>query len=284
LSLEMITGLSASQIEGKVMIVHQLDGGRIACGIIEAQPAPKTLYVNSFVPYPGYAGDLMNVQGTVTVYSSGKGMFAKHSMTFDLTGLGPDCVAGAADDIKNGCGIHIHTGTNCVDASTVGGHYHASNVPDPWGAIVYVADNTGAAKVSIADGSELSLDMITGLSWSQILGRAMIVHSLDGGRIACGIIEEEPAPTTLYVNSFVPYPGYACVDCGFDVQGTVTIYSTGSGISAKNSMTFDLTGLGPDCVAGAADDIKNGCGIHIHTGTNCVDASTVGGHYHASNV
>jgi len=34
--LEMITGLSGSQIEGKVMIVHQLDGGRIACGIIEA--------------------------------------------------------------------------------------------------------------------------------------------------------------------------------------------------------------------------------------------------------
>merc|ERR1712232_200222 len=103
---------------------------------------------------------------------------------WDLTGVDTACVAGAADDVTNGCGVHVHTGTSCAVASEVGGHYFNSSslTSDPWLSIVYVADDSGNSKGSAT--------VSTGLTLSQLVGRAFVVHELDSGaRVGCAVLK-----------------------------------------------------------------------------------------------
>merc|ERR1719384_940317 len=138
------------------------------------------LFVESFQKYPGYAGDL-NVQGWVTIESiPGSQTTAKQVLRWSLTGLDSRCSVGAGDNVKNGCGIHIHSGTNCQE--NIGGHFFSDSLnDDPWAPIVYVA---GTGSQDETDGVEV----ISGRSSSDIAGRTIVVHELNGGRIACGVI------------------------------------------------------------------------------------------------
>merc|ERR1712046_564712 len=98
-------------------------------------------------------------------------------LIWDLTGLDPTCTAGAGDDVTNGCGIHVHSGMTCADASLVGGHYYSSALSsDPWANVVYVADSTSASVGHTV--------VTTGLTLDAIVGHAFVVHHSDGSRIA----------------------------------------------------------------------------------------------------
>lgn len=148
---------------------------------------PSTLQkVLSFSKYPGYSGNL-DVAGAMTVTTINPGNTPATSgqiLIWSLTGLDNACVANVANNVKNGCGIHIHTGTSCASHDDVGGHYYKDADEDPWAPVVYVADSDGSSDIT----GEAGL-VTTGLSSQDIEGRVMVVHQLESGaRIACGVI------------------------------------------------------------------------------------------------
>merc|ERR1719343_1157378 len=193
------------------MVVHALgSGARIACGRIGMKTAVDQpgLEVDRFVVYPGYVGKL-HVSGTLKIEgASGSSKTATQTLTWNLKGLDTACKAGAADRVKNGCGIHVHHGSSCKSADDVGGHYFSGALStDPWAGVRYVAG---------ADGTSVQttgVNVVTGNSNGDITGRVMVVHELESGRrIACGVIKMAPPPSyqgTVFVPKFVKYPGYA---------------------------------------------------------------------------
>jgi len=119
------------------------------------------------------------VAGTITIMGiSGTDATAKQTL------LDTDCVSNAADNVTNGCGIHVHTGTRCALA---GGHFYSSAITsDPWLPVGYVATADGSSDESTG------VEVVRGLSNGDITGRVMVVHELtSGARIACGVIQQK---------------------------------------------------------------------------------------------
>jgi hypothetical protein len=261
-SATVMTGLKLSDLVGKVFVVHQLtDGGRIACGILQA--APTMLSVSSgIVPYPGYTGDL-TVSGTVTLTGD-----TTQTLKIDLAGLDTDCVYGAGDNVANGCGIHVHSGMSCDVADDVGGHYYSSDLSaDPWSDVVYVTDSTGK--------NSSSQTVETGYTLWELSGRAFVIHELTTGtRIACGVLK---AGEMVSLGSFSSYPGYT--GSLTSVAGTVSVASSGV---VSQVYSWDLTSVDTSCTDGAGDAVTNGCGVHVHSGSTCDTADDVGGHYYTA--
>lgn len=211
-----------------------------------------------FDAYPGYTGDL-NVAGSTAVVKT-KGTDSL-KVIFDLKGVEAECTD---------CGLHIHTGTTCATADEVGGHYwDASVVEDQWLAsfgAVYNADEDGEAKGNFK--------IVTGYGYEENLGHAVVIHASDGSRIGCGVLSAGKsakrgcgkAPTKLEacVSTFDAYTGELT-----DVKGRVKVKFDKDGGSALK-FEANLKNADADCET---------CGIHIHTGTSCEDASAQGGHY-----
>lgn len=149
----------------------------------------KILAAATFVPYPGYTGPLA-VAGTVAITTED----TTQTIEMAFTGLDTAC-AGGAGSAANSCGVHIHSGKTCSDASLVGGHYYTGDVmADPWTSVAY----------SSADGTFVStLSVDTGGAASDVRGRAFVVHGHNGGRIACALLL---APMALSPPSPSPSP------------------------------------------------------------------------------
>lgn len=140
----------------------------------------------SFVKYFTYetSGGLLAVSGSVRAIES-KGKL--HQMWYDLEGVDGQCDSEPDPTVSNSCGIHIHIGASC-DADA-GGHLFNPATggleTDPWGVGAYTA-------VSRTNGGFTAKSSFTvpntGLSAADIIGRTVIVHGKDGGRIACGIL------------------------------------------------------------------------------------------------
>jgi len=135
-------------------------------------------------PYPGYEGDL-KVRGDVNAYLAESG---NAYVTYTLYGLEDACKT-TPEGVANACGIHIHEGKTCDDASAVGGHYYATD-SDPWGTLGYKTNifgtASGSVKAAIGQGEDIA-------------GRAVVVHDSTGGRVACALL-----PTKLEVSSNLP--------------------------------------------------------------------------------
>eukprot|EP00439_Symbiodinium_sp_Y106_P034364 s478_g4.t1 len=163
------------------------------------------------------------------------------TLSWMLSGGDPRC--NETCTAANCCGVHIHVGKTCSVASDVLGHYWTTGGTDPW---------------------------LTTLG-ADVSGRAMVIHDFDGGRIACGII------ANASVGGFEAYPGY---DGNLATAGVMQVYSK----DVTQSLTWTLgPGLiltaGLDTRCSAACTAANCCGVHIHVGTNCSDAATIGGHH-----
>merc|ERR1719201_1231520 len=98
------------------------------------------------------------------------------SFYYSLTGVDPACTTGGDSAVPNSCGIHIHAGKTCADASLVLGHYFTGDVTDdPWvNDVDYQSDAHGFTS------STLHVD--TGATAAQVNGRAMVIHAKDGSR------------------------------------------------------------------------------------------------------
>jgi hypothetical protein len=130
--------------------------------------------------YPGYSGDLQ-VTGEVNAYLSRAG---NAYVTYDLKGLEDACKT-TPEAVGNACGIHIHEGKTCDDASAVGGHYYdaGSISSDPWSPLGYnsrYGRAHGSVKAAIGKGEDIA-------------GRAMVVHDSTGARVACALLPSKLA-------------------------------------------------------------------------------------------
>jgi len=170
------------------------------------------------------------------------------------------------------CGVHIHTGTTCDDASLVGGHYWDSvgdTVADPWTSTYGAVYNTDGEGMDDA-----MYPLNSGYDFDDNLGHAVVVHASDGTRIGCGVLSQGrgaalscKAEKTILETCITKYPEY---DGDLDISGKVKVRFEHEDMKFR----YRLRGADTDCV---------GCGIHIHTGTTCDDASLVGGHYRDVN-
>jgi len=160
-------GLPNTEVLGKTLIVHDHTGARIACGIIDEGG-------DMFGKYPGYKGNL-EVLGSTKVADGEDG---DQIVEWWLTGVDPACTEPKADTALS-CGIHIHKGTSCSQDAL--GHYFNNTInEDPWKGVTYKTEANG--------GAEGSATVVTGLTSAETEGHTMIVHDIDGARIACGII------------------------------------------------------------------------------------------------
>ncbi|CAK9110454.1 unnamed protein product, partial [Durusdinium trenchii] len=252
------TGYDTANINKRAMVIHDFNGGRIACAPIQ-MPVSSAI-VASWSPYPGttYSG---TVDGVMSVISSEDAM-GTQTLSWSLTGLDQNCSMTCT--ATNCCGVHIHVGTDCSDATTIGGHYWDSSDynTDPWLVIMYNSSSSGGALA-------IDVAVATGLSAADVLGRAMVIHDFTGARIACGIIGLANVP------SFSPYPTYTG---SLMTAGNMAVTS----LEGVQTLSWILTaGLDTQCMGTCS--ATNCCGVHIHAGTDCTDASTVGGHYYDSN-
>jgi len=250
---------------GHAVVVHSSDGTRIACGVLSgvvaaaptAAPKPTAAAPTAAAPtaapqptpmtsmgsvrlgaYPGYKPGIITKGNVVVTEKSGSVL----TVTYDFTGVK------AAQG-----GLHIHTGTSCNDAANVGGHYWLpSTATDPWLVTNWAAVNGKASG---------TFDVSAGLTLSQVMGRAVVVHDGAGARIACGVIMDgENAKATADIFT---YPGYTGTTA---IRGSVQVDKDTAGMQR---LTYDITGAVPSSSAG----------LHIHTGTSCADAAKVGGHF-----
>jgi len=175
-------GLTASDALGHSVIVHDLYGARIACGILMTEQTAKPYVLKSWVPYYNYVGAL-SVSGQIKIQTINVTQYLSWS---DLKGADANCYTTPLPNgpASNDCGIHIHIGMNCFEDA--GDHYHATPT-DPWKAVRYVAYAKGPWKYSKSWGQA---EVLTDLGATQILGHTVIVHDITGSRVACGIIEQ----------------------------------------------------------------------------------------------
>mmetsp|Transcript_8269 Transcript_8269/g.15257 ORF Transcript_8269/g.15257 Transcript_8269/m.15257 type:complete len:368 (-) Transcript_8269:156-1259(-) len=187
----------------------------------------------------------------------------------------------------NGCGVHVHEGTDCLSTETQGGHWYNQDTlaEDPWAVVGYKATNEngyGQFAGCVSTGFDLASDP------TQLQGRAFIIHAEDGSRVSCGIIEDVVAdyvPTIISADT-TPIPG-ATSPQPDGVTGFVTVMNDfiESTIDAVCYQGY-ASGLEPNVesflLGGGSDtcDVTNGCGSHIHSGTGCNDTDAQGGHYY----
>lgn len=221
----------------------------------------KSEIVSKFVKYPGSSTNA-TVAGKLYVLPVGN----QHKISWKLTGTDDACPMGSG----NVCGIHIHKGRDCSDASTIEGHLFSNSLSDdPWTAVRYNSTNGMAT-------SETGELVVMGLPTSDLVGRAVIVHNSVGAgeRIACGVLEVVAPKPSLSVSSWVRYPGSST---SLAVSGTVTIRQLPA-VEPTISVTWSLGGTDDKCLISNASG--NVCGIHVHEGTSCDTHDGIGGHYY----
>jgi len=133
-------------------------------------------------------------------------------LTYDLSGLEDACKV-TPEGVANACGIHIHEGKTCDDASAVGGHYYATD-SDPWGALGYnsrFGKARGSVKAAIGQGEDIA-------------GRAIVVHDSTGGRVACALL---PSKLELQEEVEASLPSY-CPGSSASIHANAQLTATAS--------------------------------------------------------
>ena len=242
-------------VSGRTFVVHDKDGKKAACGVIE----PSTMQITSLGAYPGYTGGRM-VGGLVGIADRSDGVQIEGL----ITGLEPGVTGG----------WHIHSGYSCSEtpagltAGAVGGHYFDPDDPngDPWtvltthplGGTFYESDGSGVARISKAmPGFSLYGE------WP-VYGRTVVVHESNSAvKPACGVIGVGAASYEALMPSMVKYVDYTP---GLTVNGMLKFSSVGSTLTVSGV----LTGLEPSTSGG----------WHVHSGFSCTDTAGAGGHYY----
>jgi len=191
-----------SLLEGHVFIVHGEDGSRVSCGpIVQASPPTNTINIPSDAKFLTVETVPFAADGDGNGGGDGTGVVKVMSDLSDsvmdgvcymgwATGLTPNVVSFLVDgsnsdqcNVKNGCGPHIHEGPGCASKDDQGSHYHSDTLAsDPWAKeSYYTTDSAGTAALIGC--------VITGVGASDYKSRAFVVHSVDGDRLLCGLLE-----------------------------------------------------------------------------------------------
>ena len=168
----------AYPVAGRVVVVHDTDGSRIACGVV----TPTEGEVVTMGTYPDYTG-AVTMAGTLLVKDSEAGL----SITGTLGGL----------EASASGGLHIHSGYTCDVAAGVGGHYFEGMTSDPW-TTTYTTDANGYSSVA------MELADFTMEEGFPVAARAMVAHASTGARVGCGLVSAVAASATA------EGPSYEC--------------------------------------------------------------------------
>ena len=216
----LMPGTSSADITGKAVIVHDYNGGRIGCALLE-MPMPDQVAA----PFGKYfsapdLSDIAKVMSGAKIYTTPE----KTVIDYMVVDVDPNCTAGPdLAQSANSCGIHIHAGTSCEQDAL--GHYYADSIgSDPWGAGYYTAEieNMGQTVFAIGDFS-----LTAGLDQAAITGKTLIVHNQAGGRTHCAPIH---APTGfLGVSTFTACPRAAEVGCPLRLALSMPVECLGGG-------------------------------------------------------
>lgn len=104
------------------------------------------------------------------------------------------------------------------------------------------------------------------------------VHSMNGTRIGCGIIERAPTNRLLETRTSNLTASGVTSDVVVQTIDDTAVCYFGSARKLEPSLVSYLnenkTLMGTNC------NFTNGCGVHIHNGTSCFNRTTQGGHYY----
>eukprot|EP00943_MAST-04B_sp_MAST-4B-sp1_P001695 g1695.t1 len=183
-TFEFIVNDAGTDIEGRVFVVHNNAGDRVACGVLEKKSPAQ---------YTDTKGIGTNkVSSKVTIFTTSDTIYGAGTATGLEANLNDatNCTAG------NGCGVHVHSGTGCTNKEAQGVHYYTVT-NDPWVSVRY--------KTTTADGNaKFVFGVKTGET--KTVGKAFIVHANDGSRVSCGIIKtatKTKGPVSAGTRNFV---------------------------------------------------------------------------------
>lgn len=240
-------GLSAQLAIGHAVVVHDSNGTRVACGVLE--PLKGKLV---------HLGVYPNVNGTQ------RGLLSVNDMQ-DTGGKWGIHIAGTVVGMPAGItdkGWHIHDGFSCEDHEGVGGHYWQSPLAaDPWVPddfnSVYTADDQGVAHVDQwFDGFHVHA------SPNDVVYHTVVFHGEGSTRLLCGTIGK----ATHAATTMAPYPSYAGnVNNTYTSNGTLVVTVSETEVHMRGY----LFNLPPSKTTG----------IHIHSGYSCDTHSDAGGHW-----
>lgn len=132
-------------------------------------------------------------------------------------------IIGLRPDVE--LGFHVHEIGDCSapDASSAGEHFNPTNQPhgDPRGDAHHLGD---MVNLDVDDNGEAQVDLtlegltLTGMAERSLRDRAIVVHAMrddyktqpaggSGDRVACGVIETDPAALPVGAGTPPPAPG-----------------------------------------------------------------------------
>lgn len=183
--------------------MHAEDGSRIACGILEVVDESEYLSADTAALAEPASGI-----GSVVVYQlngddAGRVCFMGRAIdlepnlvsfrtTADNNVMGDDCTA------ENGCGAHVHAGTDCFNTTTQMGHFYDSAAfdTDPWSTVGYLTTNN--------EGLAYFVGCLEPKVFGHYDGHAFIVHASNGTRVSCGLLQRGDAATTTLSPTMSP--------------------------------------------------------------------------------
>ena len=190
--------------------MHAEDGSRIACGILEVVDESEYLSadtaaltepasgIGSVVVYPLNGDDEGRVcfLGRAVDLEPNLVSFQTTAAESNNNTINGDCTA------ENGCGAHVHAGTDCTNTTTQMGHFYDSAAldTDPWSTIGYLTTNDEGLAYFVGCLEPKAVDV-------DYDGRAFILHSNNGTRVSCGLLQRGDANTNTTTLAPTMSPG-----------------------------------------------------------------------------
>jgi hypothetical protein len=169
-------------------LVHSENGTRVGCGVIRKQVfirnnKKKLLFTQTTNLTSSGAASNVTVfairDDEVCYFGRAKNLEVSLTSYLNNYPVGTNC------NFTNGCGVHLHEGFSCFNRTSQGPHlWNVTIFPtDPWLYAMYHKTDaygnayfTGCVKTGV-DGPDA------------FAGRAFILHSDNGTRVSCGILQ-----------------------------------------------------------------------------------------------
>ena len=177
-----------------------MNGTRIGCGIIERVPSSAKNLLRAKTSNLTVSGVRSNVMvqqfEDVACYFGFARSLEPNLVSYlnkNKTLMGMNC------NYTNGCGVHIHSGTSCLNRTTQGGHYYneVTHPIDPWLYTMYHSTDkkgsayyTGCVETGVVD----------------FINRPFVLHSNNGSRTSCGILRDNTKDSFLLINPTTDLP------------------------------------------------------------------------------
>lgn len=174
--ISSIVSIETNILNDFPVIVHDEQGSRIGCGILE-EIDPFELYSTEIEPIfnSGVHGQVIMYQKSIETSSSQQFPVCYYGTS---SGLEPNMDCGT-DDVPSACETHVHSGTSCESFKDQGEAYYNSLIVNgnPW-------KNQRFLKTDEEGNSQFMHCVHTGASDYE--EKVFILHDREGNRAACG--------------------------------------------------------------------------------------------------